>query len=628
MNDTILEQREFDFSIVSPKLTIEAMRDSGYKDTDHALAELIDNSVEATADLIEVIAVEQPRDPGQPYSRARLHEMAVVDNGEGMDFVTLRRALRFGDGTRLDRSARGIGRFGVGLPQSSVSQCRRVDIWTWQNGADNALHCYLDLDKIRAGGVRDVPEPTADPVPEKWREVAENGSEGTGTLVVWSCLDRVRWSGGWKTLDRTGDLCGRVYRKFLSDEHWPVVINLKLVSLEEDVLSVVHEEDCLPNDPLYLMAPSSTPEPFDDKPMFELFNERSWSIPVEDEDGEVEQGDVVVRCSLARRDAISEKDGDVEWPRSFANPGSAPWGKHANRNRGVSIVRANRELELSLAWVNNHEPEERWWSVEVEFDPLLDEIFGVVNNKQHAHAFVSGAGFDWKEDAEAGETFGAFRERLEETGDERAYLLEVWDWIEAQIRAMRKERSKIKEGSRGARHPQTGAGIEDVATSVIKAQAEQGERGTSDEASEATAEEKIRQIVDNRPNRVDAATAREWAEETVGNERRVLTKSVTLGHADAFFEVESVADVIEIWLNDQHPVHERLIEVVDASSEGQTSEQLGRRLQEAAFTLRMLLIAWARLEDKTPSGQLKEGVRDVRMDWGRETRKFLSVVES
>ena len=43
-------QEELDFSIVSAKLTIEAMRDSGYKSTDHALAELIDNSVEAGGD--------------------------------------------------------------------------------------------------------------------------------------------------------------------------------------------------------------------------------------------------------------------------------------------------------------------------------------------------------------------------------------------------------------------------------------------------------------------------------------------------------------------------------------------------------------------------------------------------
>lgn len=626
MNNNVSGQTELDFSIVSPKLTIEAMRDSGYKSTDHALAELIDNSVEATADLIEVIAVEQPRDPLQPYSRARLLEMAVADNGEGMDFVTLRRALRFGDGTRLDRATRGIGRFGIGLPQSSVSQCRRVDVWTWQNGAANALHCYLDLDEIRAGGVRDVPEPTAQPVPEEWMEVAENASEATGTLVVWTSLDRARWSGGWKTLARTGDLCGRVYRKFLSDEDWPVVIRLKLATLNDDRLSVIREEDCLPNDPLYLLTPSATPKPFEDKPMFELFNERTWSLPVEDEDGVVETGEVTVRCTLARRDAINEGDGEVEWPKSYPNPGSAPWGKHANRNKGVSIVRASRELELSLAWVNNHEPEERWWSVEVEFDPLLDEIFGVVNNKQHAHAFVSGAGFDWKDAAEDDETFGAFRERLEGTGDERAGLVEIWDWIRDQIGEMRKERRNIRKGTRGSRHPQTGSEIEDVATSVINADPKKGD---SDRAPKATDEEKIQQIVDHRPNRVDADTAREWAEETVGNHRRVLTKSVSLGHGNtAFFEVESVADVIEIWLNDRHPVHQRLIEVVDASSEGQTPEQLGRRLQEAAFTLRMLLIAWARLEDKTPSGQLKESVRDVRADWGRETRNFLSVIES
>ena len=156
--DSQTSQQEFDFSIVSAKLTIEAMRDSGYKDTDHALAELLDNSIEAGADLVEVIAVETPPDPNQSYARARVSEIAVVDNGEGMDGTTLRRALKFGDGTRLDRTKRGIGRFGVGLPQSSISQCKRVDIWTWQNGATNAFHCYLDLDKIKSSGQQDVPE--------------------------------------------------------------------------------------------------------------------------------------------------------------------------------------------------------------------------------------------------------------------------------------------------------------------------------------------------------------------------------------------------------------------------------------------------------------------------------------
>lgn len=620
--DGLNSQGELDFTIVSPKLTIEAMRDSGYKDTDHALAELIDNSVEAEADLIEIIAVEVAPDPNQPYARARINEIAVVDNGIGMDRTTLRRALRFGDGTRRDRSKQGIGRFGVGLPQSSISQCQRVDIWTWQNGADNAFHCYLDLSEIRKEGRQVVPNPTVTSVPRRWREIATSTAESTGTLVVWSQLDRVRWTGGAKTLERTADLCGRVYRKFLYGSD-PILINLMLASDKGERLEVKAEQDCPPNDPLYLMSPSSTPTPFNDRPMFKLFNERKWTVVI----GGIE-GTIRVRCTMTTVDAINEEKSSVSWPKSFPNPGAAPWGKHASRNKGVSIVRARRELELSQRWVNNYEPEERWWSVEVEFDPILDEIFGVVNNKQHAHNFVNGAGFDWKNVADAEESLGTFRERLEQTQDPRFHLLEVWTWIDDQIKQMRKERQKLRKGTRTNRHPQTGEKIEDVATKVIKAQAEKGEKGASDKAPMATAGEKIRQIVESaKPFRVSPETAQEWAEETVRGGRRVLMQSVTLGHKDAFFDVQSINDVIEVWLNDRHPVNEHLIEVLATDVDEQSSKLLAERLRKAAFTLRMLLFAWARHEDKA-TADVRDSLQDARMDWGREARKFLSVIES
>ena len=621
--DDLVVQKKLDFSIVSPRLTIEAMRDSGYKDTDHALAELIDNSVEAEADYIEIIAVETPPDSHKRYARASVSEFAVVDNGEGMDRTTLRRSLKFGDGTRKDRRKQGIGRFGVGLPQSSISQCQRVDIWTWQNGADNAFHCYLDLSEVKNSGRQNVPNPTVSAVPDRWRQISSNTSEPTGTLVIWSQLDRVRWSGGAKTLQRTADLCGRIYRKFLTGQSKPLMINLRLASDDSNNLTIKAEQDCPPNDPLYLMSPSSTPKPFDNRSMFRLFNERKWTIPIGDA-----QGEIHVRCTMARPDAINEAKSTIPWPKSYANPGAAPWGKHADRNKGVSIVRAKRELEVSLAWVNNYEPEERWWSVEVEFDPILDEIFGVVNNKQHAHSFVGGAGFNWKDVADSDESLGAFRERLEENSDSRVHLLDVWTWIDNQIRSMRKERKKIREHTRTVRHPQTSEQIEDVATKVIKAQVEKGEKGTSDIAPETSREEKIQQIVESAKQvRVSEKTAQEWAEETVRSGRRVLLKAVTLGHRDAFFDVESVNDVIEVWLNDKHPVYEQLIEVVAADMEDQSSEDIVERLQKAAFTLRMLLVAWARHEDKAPSG-VKENLEDVRMDWGREARKFLNVIES
>ena len=40
------------FSIIDPEMTVKAMRDSGYKSTTHALAELIDNSIESHATAI------------------------------------------------------------------------------------------------------------------------------------------------------------------------------------------------------------------------------------------------------------------------------------------------------------------------------------------------------------------------------------------------------------------------------------------------------------------------------------------------------------------------------------------------------------------------------------------------
>ena len=619
-------QAEFDFSIVSANLTIEAMRDSGYKSTDHALAELIDNSVEANATLVEVVSVETPPDPRQRYGRAKISEIAVSDDGEGMDGHTLRRALKFGDGTRLDRSRRGIGRFGVGLPQSSVSQCRRVDVWSWRNGSDNALHCYLDLDEIKADGRQVVPEPMHALVPERWKNVLDSTNESTGTLVVWSKLDRVRWRGGQKTLDRTAELCGRIYRKFLTDAERPLSLILKRVAAEDGQMTIRSEDECRPNDPLYLMSPSSTPPPFGDMPMFEVFNERTWTVQVGDAEGQIH-----VRCTLARIDAINEQESSVSWPNSYKHPGDSPWGKHAERNKGVSIVRAGRELEVSLAWVNNYEPTERWWSVEVDFDPILDDIFGVVNNKQHAHMFVSGAGVDEKELKEEGETLEEFRERLEATGDPRFHLLEVWNWIEQQLSRMRHERKKRRAGTREPRHtthPDTGVTLEDASSVVINQQSAQGEKGDSDLAPNLGRDERIDELVKSAKQvRVDEDTARKWAEETVDRGRRVLLKSVTLGHRDAFFDVESVNNIIEVWLNDQHPVHEHLINVLTSETGDLSEEEAKRRLGTAAFTLQMLFIAWARQEDKAPSGA-KDSYEDFRMDWGREARKFLKIFES
>ena len=86
------------------------------------------------------------------------------------------------------------------------------------------------------------------------------------------------------------------------------------------------------------------------------------------------KNDVTVRMSWARPETVP----------NAGDRGSQPYGKHANKNTGVSIVREGRELDLDRGWTISYEPTERWWGIEVNFPSALDEIFGspIINKAQ------------------------------------------------------------------------------------------------------------------------------------------------------------------------------------------------------------------------------------------------------
>src|SRR5262245_35831665 len=101
------------------------MRSSGYRDTAHAIAELIDNSIQAGETLREPVDVElicvDETDFSSGSARRRMKRIAVIDNAIGMDATVLRESLQFGKGTHLKSSAqKGIGKFGMGLPNASI----------------------------------------------------------------------------------------------------------------------------------------------------------------------------------------------------------------------------------------------------------------------------------------------------------------------------------------------------------------------------------------------------------------------------------------------------------------------------------------------------------------------------
>ena len=70
--------------IISAYLGLNALREAGYRSTATAVAELVDNSIEAGAKNIEIIALSRDVFVGQKTTN-QVQQIAVIDDGLGME---------------------------------------------------------------------------------------------------------------------------------------------------------------------------------------------------------------------------------------------------------------------------------------------------------------------------------------------------------------------------------------------------------------------------------------------------------------------------------------------------------------------------------------------------------------
>ncbi len=135
-------------SIITASVVIESMRDNGYKNAAYALAEIVDNSIQAEADSVKILSFEYSTLVRSRTSK-QIQVIAILDNGRGMDPQELYSALAFGESTHRENKT-GMGKFGMGLPNASISQCKKVEVWSWK-GLDSINYTYLDIDEIIKG---------------------------------------------------------------------------------------------------------------------------------------------------------------------------------------------------------------------------------------------------------------------------------------------------------------------------------------------------------------------------------------------------------------------------------------------------------------------------------------------
>ena len=386
---------------------LENQRSSGYKSTVYAMAEIVDNSVDARASKIQIVFSEKDDNSGQ-RRRYALERIAFIDNGSGMTADRLNGCLTFAEGA--GKSEARIGSFGVGLPNSSISVCRRVEVYS-RTASSNWKYVCLDLDEQQTR-----PEPGYDTAIDKKPSFKDYAiPEDARTIIIWSKLDRLDVARAKTLIDRASKLLGRIYRYKIQEN---LEISLVETSLTDN--STKSQESVIPYDPLFVMEKLNyitehiwKAAEYDDpkgkttelshldifnstyyykklingrprnesEALFQKFNDY-WDVRYETKIGEVIYP-WTIRASFAK--------SDISNPGVRSGGGTKlglEFGKKSNGDAhfpsgNIFFIRAGREIDFgNFGLYAVTDEKNRFWTIEIHFGPELDELMGLSNDKQ------------------------------------------------------------------------------------------------------------------------------------------------------------------------------------------------------------------------------------------------------
>src|SRR5437899_1740954 len=116
--------------------TVRALSRIGY-DLQDALADLIDNSVDAGAGRVEITIFRNDES---------VTSVTIADDGKGMDGNALKVGMQFAG--RTDHASSDLGVYGMGLKSASFSQCETLTVISRQGGTVSAARWSVEqIDK-------------------------------------------------------------------------------------------------------------------------------------------------------------------------------------------------------------------------------------------------------------------------------------------------------------------------------------------------------------------------------------------------------------------------------------------------------------------------------------------------
>jgi hypothetical protein len=161
--------------IPSARRLMSSLRDIGY-DAPAAVADLLDNSIDADARNIDVVLTPDGADSW----------IRVADDGSGMSARRLDEAMRYGSSRTYGDE--DLGAFGLGLKTASLSQCRQLTVATRSSANGRIEIRRWDLDHIAKHDRWELQRLT----PAQCDQRLIGPLHGrAGTVILWERLDRV-----------------------------------------------------------------------------------------------------------------------------------------------------------------------------------------------------------------------------------------------------------------------------------------------------------------------------------------------------------------------------------------------------------------------------------------------------
>lgn len=584
------------------QLMMASIKESPYK-TMGALAELIDNSLDADANLIQLIAVDTETQAAGGRRVQRLDKIAVLDNGEGMDPETIQDCLSIG--FSAGRGGRDqIGKFGYGMSVGSLTQTWRFEVYSWQDNGP-VYHTYVDYDEMMER--QDNSLPAIVEVPKKKvpvigpMQLMEKYKMGeSGTLVLWSKLDfdKVRILTSRGIMDRFHNDLSRIYRHFLDDnDDYGKKREIEVVHINSEGVEEARKP-LLANDPIYLLTPNTLPivdgHDFSVEQTNQIHEVRNFMCPYIDKNGEKKESEVTLTFTYAK-------------PSVRVIGGSSDLGVHYKRNNGISFVRAGREIELSdFNLVNRYETTERWWGCEVRFSPELDKIFGVANDKQHINNIY---GYD---DANPEPVFG------EDFDDDSIFLNDQINKIFSEEVGLIRKHLKATKTSRGPRKKGK-ATTEQRVNAAIKLDPMQVPSESKKEGEKKTREQKIEEhikILIETDKDKSVAEAKQEAELKVDWEADFITKDWA---GSTFLDRAVVGGGVQAQINIRHKFYQIFFSKIE--------DNIGSDPMPHE-ALKIIFMAYAKAEDELWKSDPKREIFPALRDrWGYWTEQLIKIAD-